>query len=395
MIHYINEEECCGCGACSVVCPKNCITLEEGSLGHLFARVNQTSCVECGLCEKVCPILAKRHVSSEIEQSAFAAYAKEDSLRFCGSSGGLFGVFARYLMEQGYVVYGAAFDSQMKLVCTSAETLEDLKPMYKSKYLQSDLRQQYKVIQEHLNNGDSVFFISTPCQVAALKCFLSKDYANLFTVDFFCHGVPSQKFFDQCMQLEERKSGGKVTWYEFRTKKKRGATPHYFTEEIQCASGKKLITGLYFQSAFYAIFQKYINLRESCYHCRFADRHRMSDITIGDFHDIDKYMNGINRFDGVSTVIVNTPKGLELWKKCQEMVNAFPMSLERLIADGACFGTGTERPVCRNQFIKDYESMDMEELVRKWANPKAYWKQAVYYKMPDFIRCKIKRFLGV
>lgn len=393
MIQILQEKDCCGCGACSIACPKNCITMEERSLGHLFPSIDYDKCVNCGKCERVCPMLSQ-HNNEDFTQKAFAAYARNSDVRFEGSSGGMFGVFARKLMECGFVVYGAAFDERLKLKCTLAETKDKLHPLCKSKYLQSELTGKYIEIESRLKKGDKVLFVSTPCQVYALKQFLSKEYKNLTTIDFFCHGVPSQKFFDQCIELDRKRLGGDIKHYEFRTKKKRGSTPHYFTEVIEGRNGDKTISDLYFESPFYAVFQKYINLRESCYHCKFAGQNRVSDITIGDFHDIDKYVRGINRFDGVSTVIVNTEKGNQLWNNCHYEINAQPMDLNQLILDGVCFGSGTERPSRRDEFLKDYQEMTMENLIRKWADPSQYWKQRIYYSMPSFLRKLIKRFMG-
>ena len=87
------------------------------------------------------------------------------------------------------------------------------------------------------------------------------------------------------------------------------------------------IIDLYYKSSFYAFFQKYINLRESCYNCKFACRNRISDITIGDFHDIDNYIKGVNRFQGVSTVIVNTVVGNALLESCKYNLKVFNVEI--------------------------------------------------------------------
>lgn len=225
MIQILQERDCCGCGACSVVCPQNCITMQEGTLGHLFPRVDQTKCVGCGLCDRVCPMQVNlKHCD---RQTAVAAFAKDASTRFEGSSGGMFGVFSKKLLANGYIVYGAAFDEDLKLQCMSANTVEELSPLYKSKYLQSDMTGGFKKIKEQLRAGKKILFVSTPCQVYALKSYLMEDYPNLLTVDFFCHGVPSQRFFNQCLAEEEKALGSKILRYGFRAKKKRGATPHY------------------------------------------------------------------------------------------------------------------------------------------------------------------------
>ena len=393
MIQILQERDCCGYGACSVVCPQNCITMQEGTLGHLFPRVDQTKCVGCGLCDRVCPMQVNlKHCD---RQTAVAAFAKDASTRFEGSSGGMFGVFSKKLLANGYIVYGAAFDEDLKLQCMSANTVEELSPLYKSKYLQSDMTGGFKKIKEQLRAGKKILFVSTPCQVYALKSYLMEDYPNLLTVDFFCHGVPSQRFFNQCLAEEEKALGSKILRYGFRAKKKRGATPHYVALSYEKNGRQKDIIDYYFVSPFYAIFQKYIDLRESCYNCRFAGRNRASDITIGDFHDIDRYIQGVNRFDGVSTVVLNTPKGYAMWDSCLEYVQAYPMDLEKLISDGQCFGNGTNRPARRDEFVDDYNKLETEALLRKWANPNAYRKQQIYYGLPKAIRQKLKKFMGV
>ena len=393
MIQILQERDCCGCGACSVVCPQNCITMQEGTLGHLFPSVDQTKCVGCGLCNRVCPMQVD--LTHCDRQAAVAAFAKDATTRFEGSSGGMFGVFSKKLLANGYIVYGAAFDEDLKLQCMSANTEEELSPLYKSKYLQSDMTGGFKKIKEQLRAGKKILFVSTPCQVYALKSYLMEDYPNLLTVDFFCHGVPSQRFFNQCLAEEEKALGSKILRYGFRAKKKHGATPHYVALSYEKNGCEKNIVDYYFASPFYAIFQKYIDLRESCYNCRFAGRDRASDITMGDFHDIDRYIRGVNRFDGVSTVVLNTPKGYAMWDSCLEYVQVYPMDLEKLISDGQCFGNGTNRPARRDEFVDDYNKLETEALLRKWANPNAYRKQRIYYGLPKAIRQKLKKFMGV
>ena len=47
----------------------------------------------------------------------------------------------------------------------------------------------------------------------ALKNLLGKDYSNLITIDFFCHGVPSQAFFDKAIEYDGKKLGGKYHYF--------------------------------------------------------------------------------------------------------------------------------------------------------------------------------------
>lgn len=395
MICIKDESRCCGCAACQSICPKGCITMQPGTLGAVFPHIDTSSCISCGRCEAVCPMLHEIPSAPQLPNNAFAAYAKDESVRLRGSSGGMFGVFARRLLHDNYLIYGAAFDSDLHLKCTRAETEQELLPLTKSKYLQSNAAGKYREIESELKRGRQVLFVSTPCQVAALKLFLGKEYEHLITVDFFCHGVPSQVFFDQCRSLVEAQKGCKIDGFEFRTKVKRGATPHYYTVFYAPGHTPESETRLYFDSPFYAAFQQYINLRESCYACKFAGEDRASDITIADFHDIERYVKGIDRFKGVSTVLIHTEKGRALWESCVDDLAIYPVDLQRLIEDGICFSGGTKRPLNRDTFIADYNTMPFPAFAEKYMNPNAYRKQRLYYAMPKHMRRIIKKLMKV
>ncbi len=49
---------CCGCGACSVVCPKGAIEMVADDEGFLFPQVDEALCVGCLMCERVCAFKA-------------------------------------------------------------------------------------------------------------------------------------------------------------------------------------------------------------------------------------------------------------------------------------------------------------------------------------------------
>ena len=36
------EGQCTGCATCMNKCPKQCITMQEGTLGHLFPQIDAT-----------------------------------------------------------------------------------------------------------------------------------------------------------------------------------------------------------------------------------------------------------------------------------------------------------------------------------------------------------------
>lgn len=77
MINISNKYNCCGCGACVNICPKQCISFKEDTEGFLYPNVNVEDCINCNLCNKVCPynyIPTKR-----IPITIYAAKHKDDS----------------------------------------------------------------------------------------------------------------------------------------------------------------------------------------------------------------------------------------------------------------------------------------------------------------------------
>lgn len=394
MIEIKNKKDCCGCGTCEKACPKRAISMKPDRIGFLFPEIDTDICVECGICENICPVI--NHCNRENkEHKVFAAYSKDPQTRFEGSSGGMFGILAKNIISQNGKVYGAAFDNDLKLKCTSADTEEALAPLYKSKYLQSDLGDSFYEIERELKLGKKILFVSTPCQVYALKRYLKKDYENLLLVDFVCHGVPSQSFFDECKKFIEEKEQIKVLDFQFRTKKENGATPHYYTITYDKNGKHHKKVKLYVHSPFYYGFQKYITLRDSCYDCRFSHSNRCSDITIGDFHGIDKYIKGINRFDGVSTVVLNTEKGENVWETISGNVIYHDIDFETLYNNGELMRGGTQMPIGREEFIADLEALPFEQVFEKHLDGSKEYIKQIYYALPTFARKFLKNLIGM
>lgn len=396
MIKTNEKKLCSGCGACALVCSQNCITYSNDSLGSPFAVVDKTICIECGACEKVCPI-QKTYGQTSIGIKAYATYAKDDEIRYRGSSGGMFETIAKWILSQDGTVFASRFDENIKLRMFEAATEVEVKKLTKSKYLQSDVSQSFPIIRNRIKNGRTVLVCSTPCHIAALKNYLGKDAESdkLYLMDFFCHGVPSQELFDRCKAYVEKRDGIKITGFEFRSKIKNGATPHYYSVKYVKNGKEKLKTGLYLDDPFYLGFQKYITLRDSCYHCPYGSGNHSGDITVGDFHEIEKYVKGINRFDGVSTVIINSEKGRRLWSAVSDNMVVHEIDIQRLYSDHIIYSGGTAEPARRNEFVIDAEKMSFDMLIKKWLNSKQEWKKKIYYHLPSALRKMLKSLTGI
>lgn len=77
-------------------------------------------------------------------------------------------------------MWGAAYGDNMSLHYCEAATIDELHPLQKSKYVQSNVGNSFRKIKEELQHGDLVLFCGTGCHIKGLRAFLRKDYENLY-----------------------------------------------------------------------------------------------------------------------------------------------------------------------------------------------------------------------
>ena len=249
--------------------------------GFLYPEIDKAACIECGLCERVCPFDRPTYANTPAPQ-VYASYVKDENQQVQSSSGGLFYAVSRWVIGQGGIVYGAAFDELFRLRHTGAETLEELRPLRGSKYLQSDLRGTFREIRAHLKAGRWVYFTGTGCQVAGLRAFLQQEYATLVTSDLVCHGTPSQQLFDWHLDYLRQKEQGEITSYSFRDMGGWGICETYnYVSQTRHKSGVRRLYS-YDLSPYFYQFMRAFGYRYSCYHCPFARIPRQGDITLAE-----------------------------------------------------------------------------------------------------------------
>ena len=318
MININDKAKCCGCGACEQICPQNALSMTEDEKGFIYPALNEALCVNCKLCEKVC--LYQRQTTFPTYGKTYVAYATDCDLRE-SASGGVFASIADSFLRNNGIVCGCAMmyqNAQLTVQHIIVSNTSELLSLKGSKYVQSDIRKCFKTIRHYLENGRNVLFSGTPCQVAALKGFLLKEYSNLFCIELICHGVPSQKMFQDYIAEYERRNNEQVKKYYFRDKSFGWSHCGKLVSEHQSQHKE-----IYFppeKSSYYQNFlDGYIN-RDSCYHCPYPGRQRPGDITIGDYWGIKKVHpellteNGgsFNTYRGLSCMMVNTDKGKQL-----------------------------------------------------------------------------------
>ena len=179
-----SPETCTGCAACLNACTHSAITMTTDAEGFLTPNVDNSKCVECKLCEKACPVISPLQDKGFMNPRAYAVWSEPD--RKVSSSGGAFSAFARYVLQQGGVVFGAAFDEELHCKHIEIQDIDGLAPLRGSKYVQSEIGDTFAQVRNHLRADRKVLFCGTPCQVAGLKNFLRKPYPNLLTLDLIC-----------------------------------------------------------------------------------------------------------------------------------------------------------------------------------------------------------------
>lgn len=313
-IEQLDKKSCTGCGACCNICPTKAIHMVENREGFLEPVIDKSKCVNCGLCKKVCPQLKEDVCLNETNQ-VFGIRCN-DSVRYNCSSGGVFGAIARWAVSNDGVVFGAAFsDDYKRVVHVKATNENELKKLYKSKYLQSDTGSIFTEVKKCLEASKSpVVFAGCPCQVSGLKSFLMKNYDNLITIDILCHGVVSPGAYEKFLNEFFGDVDSPIESVDFRSKELGWAC----NVVVVAKDGTKRISpynGDYFNAFLWGYSQ-----RNVCFECKYANQKRIGDITIGDFWGIDKILPEINDNKGVSLVLCNTQKGFNVINKINNFV---------------------------------------------------------------------------
>lgn len=362
MKQIINRNLCTGCTSCMNICPKNAINFVEENDGFKYPIIDQAKCIDCGLCKKTCPVLNNKSNSSL--NNCYVGYNKDSKERLNASSGSIFSTIANYILDNNGIVVGATFDKDNHLKHVAIEKKEDLEPLKKSKYLQSDLDSIFKYIKEQIKTK-KVLFVGTPCQVAGIKAFI-KNNGNLITIDLFCHGVPSPKLFEKYVKELETINNDKLINYDFRE----NSTGWDSYSNKATFKNKEIITDSK-QNEYMKLFLSDIALRESCYNCNFKLGNKYSDITLGDFWGIKNHYPEMYNNEGVSAIIINTELGNELFKNIKDDLEYKECDLEKILSGNPSLRVSAKRPIKRDIFFNELDKTSINELAKKYQNKKS------------------------
>lgn len=305
----IDIKKCTGCGSCISSCPKNAIEMFENNEGFLNPIIDFTKCINCGLCEKKCPVINPKY-SNYSNPECFAVMAN-DEIRNISSSGGMFSIVAKYILQNGGYVCGAAYENDFKVEHCIINDVKDLDKLRGSKYIQSNTKNTYKEVKQLLMTGKQVLYTGTPCQIAGLNAYLGKEYNNLYTIDILCHGISSHKVFSK--YHKDIHNSKILTDVKFKEKSPWGwhaGINAYFIDGTKYSQPLE-------KDAYFRAYLGSISKNTTCGICKFNVLPRQGDLTIGDFWRIEKFRPELNDNKGTSVVLVNNDKGMDLFNLLQ------------------------------------------------------------------------------
>lgn len=309
MNNICENGKCTGCGACKSICPKGAIQMSEKAVtGHFYPAIDEKLCIDCGLCKKICPSNDKEVFVEP--QTVYAAWRKKVSEQKGSSSGGVAAALYEVAIENGYYVVGTYTDEDFLPRMKVTKNICDLESFKGSKYVQANTGTIYEDIRRLLTQGEKVLFIGTPCQCSAAKK-ITRNNENLITVDLICHGVPSQRIFLDYLKWIQKQTKKVITKMSFRSE---------YGVEMTFVSNNKVFWKRRINEDYYlSAFNTGLIHNDACYQCRFAQRERAADITIGDFWGIGKAEPFKNPGRKVSVIAINTERGKKILQLCHSL----------------------------------------------------------------------------
>ncbi len=313
---------CNGCSACMTVCPRAAIKMSADDEGFPYPAVDASTCVKCGSCEQACPVL--NPPEARLPLAVYAAINKDEEVRRQSSSGGVFSLIGRQVLDAGGVVYGAGWSHDLEVVHKRVTTLDGLAELRGSKYVQSDLQHVYADVRADLCSGRRVLFSGTPCQIAGLGACLETATPALLCVDFICHAVASPKVFSAYKAEIEQRVGSKAVRIEFR-RKDRGW--RRFSLSVAAENGKEYLAIRHSDPFLRAFLSDLIN-RPSCHACACRELRSGSDITLADCWNVQRIAPELDDDRGTSLVLVNTADGEDVWNRLRPDVTSKRVSYD-------------------------------------------------------------------
>ena len=354
-------DKCIGCGVCENVCSIKCISMKMDEEGFRYPVINEDRCLKCNKCVRACPVENGLEIKNKTELKVYAAWNKDEIIRERSSSGGIFYLLAKTVIDQQGVAAGAGFDEEKHVRHYLVDSEEQLGLIMGSKYVQSDCSGIFKQIEEVLRDGRWVLFSGTACQAAGLRSYLGKEYDKLLCVDVVCHGAPSTKVWDRYITAlaGEKDRIGSI---EFRNK--RTGWKNY-SLVIRDRNREKIYEEIWHKSTYMQGFVNDLYLRKSCYQCEFKGDHLQGDITLGDLWGAEQICPDEDDDKGISLVLIRTEKGRQLFRRIAGQVKTKEIGFSEAVTYNPSVIHSTGSIQDREEFFDRWNTQTFTETVKE------------------------------
>lgn len=257
----------------------------------------------------------------------------------------------------------------MKVRHIFVDTIDGLALFRNSKYVQSEIGENYKLARSILNTGRRVCFSGTPCQIKGLKAYLGKEYDNLITVEVVCKSVPSPLIFGKYVEFkQQQEGGGRIADIVFRDKK-RGflycTMAHYKSHEDR-KKGQCVYRRGSESDEWLRLFLSGKISRNSCQYCPYQASESVADFTLGDIWETGRSSFDDNK--GTTKVNVRSEKAMLLLNDirsnihCEELPKN-PLTYQQNKA--LCY----RYPIYlhRSELFRDAKELSAEDFFNKYA----------------------------
>lgn len=357
---YEDMGKCCGCGACSLVCPTHAITMKADDKGASYPDIDLEKCIACNRCIKTCAFGQGKQDDGVISYAAANNHAEQS---MASSSGGVFPAIATDFLRQGHAVVGVALDiveGRANVRHIMIQSQNELTRLQGSKYVQSSGLENYNAINQVLKDGKKLLFSGTPCQVAGFKSLFKQYLDQIYAIDIICHGVPGLTFFNDYLDWVHQNQGGVVTGVVFRDKALGWSTSGRIDARIH--GDNRRVQFSQNTSSYYSFFYSGETYRDSCYACPYACLQRVGDLTIGDYWGVQRLSpelmveNGgpFDSHKGISCVLCNNAKGADMLQKAKDILICREVTIDKITVYNHQLVAPANHTALRHKLFRQY-----------------------------------------
>lgn len=134
---------------------------------------------------------------------------------------------------------------------------------------------------------------------------------------------------------------------------------------------------------FWSVWLQHLMSRPSCYQCKYAEKGRTADITLGDLWGVHLYCPELYGNNGGSSLVVcNTQKGKDVFNKAEKLMYGHELKFEDALKYQGPMRKHIDENPQRTHFMLDLQSdMNYETINKKWAKKptlKLLWQKYVW-----------------